>query len=411
MWAFGLEFSNSLSPQKNGTDLGSQDDEGDEEKEEDAELLERICGRGSSDWIREEVRVRSVLEIPTPEKIVDFVLDYPKPVEEEDTTALTTPRGGAVCVHPNGIHQVSFTLPPSPKSDRSSPPITRIRASSLIGGELSGTASRRRSLEGSIHVVSEVEVAIDNPVDDTHLLAFINGENGGRRRSLCILKEPAEGIVDISEKEEDNMVVTPGVGTESTFNGIGEPEVVKDSVKLDEGEDEPVNGDLGLEKEPEPRSGDLGVKLEEAVVEADIASSAPSPATPTPSVSGETKRRGPSAKKSAAGGPTNVVDAWAAGSGGVVAKKLKEKEKNAAGPTGELVLNELKRIEESLPTRLSLLVAKEMDKQGSFVSYTLWPINAEDVLNSSKVRRGSRCRQDGRYCSTGELAQACQHDA
>ncbi|GAA6057937.1 hypothetical protein JCM3770_004443 [Rhodotorula araucariae] len=126
------------------------------------------------------VRIEHVLEHPTPEPLISFVIDTlpsvdPHAQSSEDSADL--PPGvraapaakvafGALLLHPRGVSHLGLSAwRPRPAATA----LATASAAASDGGsepDLAALAGRRMSLEGSIYVSSEVSVQVDDPETD-----------------------------------------------------------------------------------------------------------------------------------------------------------------------------------------------------------------------------------------------------
>lgn len=116
------------------------------------------------------IRVNHVLEHPTPEPVLSFTLDSLPAADPhsaakgtnlvpEGVRAASKIRYGALVVHPGGVHHVAM-ISEQPRQYAEVAPKHRSHGSDTSSdGE--GGGARRMSLEGSIHVSSEVEVTVE----------------------------------------------------------------------------------------------------------------------------------------------------------------------------------------------------------------------------------------------------------
>ncbi|KAM0747291.1 hypothetical protein T439DRAFT_329039 [Meredithblackwellia eburnea MCA 4105] len=253
-------------------------------------------------------------EIATPELLISFIIDD-FTSQHDDGAIPTSDKLSAICTHPGGVHQVTFNHKRCPENEFKSP---------VMGG------SRRMSLEGSIHVQSEVVVEVDEGA--TGEMVVIDRV---RSRSITSVKrEPS--VADIAEEDSEFPIVREDAAPPETsleaglFPNPAAPTAVAPS---------------------SPSTRDI--KLAGPVVNAAIKSmKAKIPKTASPSTPHLEER---TIKVES---PDPVANAWATGNAGGVARKAN---KSNAEATAE-VLREIKKLEESLPGKIGKAIQKEMDK-------------------------------------------------
>ncbi|GAA5866981.1 hypothetical protein JCM3774_003744 [Rhodotorula dairenensis] len=117
------------------------------------------------------IRVNHVLEHPTPDPIISFTLDSLPAADPSSTSkgtdllpegvrAASKIRYGALVVHPGGVHHVAIVAE-EPRQYAEVAPKHHSHDSDTSSDGEEGGGARRMSLEGSIHVSSEVEVTVE----------------------------------------------------------------------------------------------------------------------------------------------------------------------------------------------------------------------------------------------------------
>ena len=121
------------------------------------------------------IRVNHVLEHPTPAPILSFTLDSLPAADPhaaaassetdlpEGVRAASKIRYGALVVHPGGVHHVALIAeqPRQYAATEDIAPKDSLSHDSDTSSDGEGAFARRMSLEGSIHVSSEVEVTVE----------------------------------------------------------------------------------------------------------------------------------------------------------------------------------------------------------------------------------------------------------
>lgn len=186
------------------------------------------------------------------------------------------------------------------------------------------------SLESSILVESEVEVIVSE-ADPVALVVSMD-------RSPSILRRPSVGAIgeDLAEEERAER---------------GEVPTEKETGDLGEVREEPVAETKPIELSP-PKIVTL-VKLAGPVVNAAVKSMKEKKGKAA-AQERAIKVESPTASSEA----ERIANMWATGGAGGAGKKGAKAESNAE------VLKEIKKLEESLPTKVGKLFASEMDKQG-----------------------------------------------
>ncbi|KAL8281317.1 hypothetical protein RQP46_006351 [Phenoliferia psychrophenolica] len=236
--------------------------------------------------------ITHLTEIPTPEPVLSFILDDTSPDPTLPKKLLS-----AVACHPAGVHSIAFRH-------------ARVDTGLLVPGGGDGDGSRRMSLEGSIHVQSEVVVEVDAPAPGDVLLT--------RSRSVSIKREPT---VDIIEEELEPSLATPAA---AAVEVAVVPEVPAAPIPSASPSKKNGKGKGGARS---PKDKDVDVKTEDIVANAWATGSA----------------AGAGGKKKGGGG----------GGGGA----------STSGESSSVeVVRELKKLEESLPLKIAKIVQQEMDK-------------------------------------------------
>lgn len=180
------------------------------------------------------IRINHVLEHPTPAPILSFTLDsLPTADPNSETTdendlpegvrAASKIRYGALAVHPGGVHHVAL-IADQPRHYAETAPKHRSHDSDTSSdGE--GMA-RRMSLEGSIHVSSEVEVTVEE-IDIVEVDLGANGvvieENGVQTVLITAssVDEPDETPTTAEGTPRYPLTAIPSV--QSSPRGTAEP--------------------------------------------------------------------------------------------------------------------------------------------------------------------------------------------
>ncbi|KAK4056062.1 hypothetical protein OIO90_002793 [Microbotryomycetes sp. JL221] len=122
-------------------------------------------------------RIDHVTEIPTTAPIVSFVLDDAVMPGEEPDNEDGNHKMGALIAHPEGIHQIQFDQPRYPimftnESVEEQKAEIGIGSDTSESGEMEdySNTARRMSLESAIYVSSEIEVAVDEPNEESDLV-------------------------------------------------------------------------------------------------------------------------------------------------------------------------------------------------------------------------------------------------
>ncbi|TNY22338.1 Proteophosphoglycan ppg4 [Rhodotorula diobovata] len=300
----------------------------------------------------QNVRIAHVLEQPTAEPVIGFVLDAlpsadppgaasssaaPYAVSPK-TSPVTTAAFGALVLHPRGVSHISLvgTLPRASSRPASPSTAGTTTDDDELGNLAALTAGRRTSLEGSIYVASEVSVRVDEPeTDELSLKAAV--QPGG---SSSPARSPVQG----------NEAAPPATEALALEPLLPKP-------LADVAAQEPALGDLGngiggartpvAELAPSPASsGADGIRLAGPVVNAAIRSMK--------------ARQQQQQQQQQQAGPASPA-ALTSGENGAVAGKEREKDADVESA----VVRELRRIETVLPDQIGKAVSRELDKHVS----------------------------------------------
>lgn len=299
----------------------------------------------------QNVRIAHVLEQPTAEPVIGFVLDAlpsadppgaasssaaPYAVSPK-TSPVTTAAFGALVLHPRGVSHISLvgTLPRASSRPASPSTAGTTTDDDELGNLAALTAGRRTSLEGSIYVASEVSVRVDEPETD--------------ELSLKVAVQPGGSSSPARSPVQGNEAAPPATEALALEPLLPKP-------LADVAAQEPALGDLGngiggartpvAELAPSPASsGADGIRLAGPVVNAAIRSM---------------KARQQQQQQQQQAGPASPA-ALTSGENGAVAGK--EREKDADGESA--VVRELRRIETVLPDQIGKAVSRELDKHGA----------------------------------------------
>lgn len=252
-------------------------------------------------------RISHVLEIATPDPIIGFFLDG-----SSTDSSLT-----ALCLHPEGINLITFE-----HKRQGTTPSSPVATAEELEEDRTG---RRMSLESSILVESQTQVKVDEADPEDSTVPSVKSDRTVQRRPSVnpvpeeeVVEVKLEPVVEISPSATSATILSSSPSTSSAMNSA-----IK-SLKA-------KNGKPVISTSSSPATID----------ERTIKQESPAPTT----ISSET-----------------IANMWAAGGSGAGSSNTNGSKKNVSQGSSVEVMKELKRIEESIPSRVSKLIAKELEK-------------------------------------------------
>ena len=353
------------------------------------------------------VRIEHVVEQPTSEPIVSFVLDPlasadPHAVAPSSPTAADTdvpPSSatssspplpqlsfGALVLHPRGVSHIglvgSVPRPPSrPPTPSTAGTVTDDDDEPHLAA-MATAAGRRMSLEGSIYVASEVSVRVDEPETDELSLKVAlppvsspsplsspprSAGPGAREQPLLLGAAASFGTYSLSPPRAPE----PALG--DLGNGISGARTPVAEAPSGSGSGGAGAGPgTNSSSSPSPLfnvgpGGGERIRLAGPVVNAAIRSmkarqqhAASAAALASPALS------------PIASAPTSVSggDSGSEREQGSAAGTGKEKRREARGQHGEAGARELRRLESSLPSKVATAISRELDKHCASISHS-----------------------------------------
>lgn len=307
------------------------------------------------------IRINHVLEHPTPEPILSFTLDsmtttaaYSLSGDQqqqqvpEGVRAASKIRYGALAIHPGGVHHIAL-IAEQPRHYVETAPKHRSHDSDTSSDGEGGP--RRMSLEGSIHVSSEVEVTVEE-IDVVEVVgAGAEGVKAGENvvQTVLIAASSVDEPEEVEEGAGSGFVTAQGTPRTATS---AMPTVTSSPAKA-----------------AEPALGDLSRGLTAATTPISELSRPDAFAAPATSV--EPTEQDP-----------HVLRRDMAGVPPVAAT---EGQKRPA-PQDRDVRSELERIERDLPAKVADIVQRELEGQGE-PPHMVYP---REFLSDSSCIRGCR---------------------
>jgi hypothetical protein len=258
-------------------------------------------------------RIDHLTELKTPEAIINFYLDDSRRESNGEESRLA-----ALCVHPKGIHMIMFNhtgaIPVGDERDLEEEKKIEMRRES--------GAFRRPSLQDAIAVVHEVVIKVEEAIEEVATPALVS------TLATEVLVEPVE-TVEVSEEPAQSIIAEP---SQTDSANAPPPAIVPAESASDAA---PVTSPTASNqiaaaiKSMKAKNTDKFIKLEST------------PSSPHASA---------------------ITSAWAAGGS---TSNGNGKKGAAKVESTELVLKELKKLEDTLPAKIAASVSAQLEQQST----------------------------------------------